>query len=173
MKLAFSTHFPKDKDTLSNTPTHFVEKIWQSLLTDNVESGLLEFSKKLKEALPIIGKMQVGDFHPKRHTLRRDEKNNWKAGDKIHTVIHNRTPKRFQFAPTIKCIAIQKAEIIWHDQDNVKLDNPGIFIEDRKLTEIEELQLVKNDGFKSTSDFFQYFNEDWTGKIIHWTNLKY
>ena len=35
------------------------------------------------------------------------------------------------------------------------------------------LNLVQNDGFASISDFFKFFNKDYTGKIIHWTDLKY
>lgn len=28
-------------------------------------------------------------------------------------------------------------------------------------------------GFDSVKDFFRYFNKDFKGKIIHWTDLKY
>ena len=35
------------------------------------------------------------------------------------------------------------------------------------------LNLVQNDGFASISDFLKFFNKDYTGKIIHWTDLKY
>ena len=34
-------------------------------------------------------------------------------------------------------------------------------------------QLAINDGFESLKHFFEYFNEDFEGKIIHWTDLKY
>ena len=43
---------------IKNKPTHFVHKIWQSLLTDDVECGLLDFSDKLEKSLPIVGKMK-------------------------------------------------------------------------------------------------------------------
>ena len=34
-------------------------------------------------------------------------------------------------------------------------------------------ELAKNDGFESVEDFFAYFNKDFKGKIIHWTDLQY
>lgn len=40
-----------------------------------------------------------------------------------------------------------------------------------KRSQIEELAM--NDGFESVDQFFAWFNKDWKGKIIHWTDLKY
>lgn len=34
-------------------------------------------------------------------------------------------------------------------------------------------KIAINDGFDSVDDFFSWFKDDFTGKIIHWTNLKY
>lgn len=39
--------------------------------------------------------------------------------------------------------------------------------------DVNMLKLAINDGFESIDDFFNYFNEDTTGKIIHWTDLEY
>jgi hypothetical protein len=33
--------------------------------------------------------------------------------------------------------------------------------------------IAVNDGFNGLFDFFKYFNKDFTGKIIHWTDLRY
>ena len=33
--------------------------------------------------------------------------------------------------------------------------------------------LTKNDGFESVESFFEYFNENFRGKIIHWTEFTY
>jgi hypothetical protein len=33
--------------------------------------------------------------------------------------------------------------------------------------------LARNDGFATVKDFFEWFSEDYTGKIIHWTELRY
>jgi hypothetical protein len=166
-------------EQLNQKATHFVEKIWQSLLTDNIEMNAFLFSEKLKQIIPKIGKMKVGDFHQKRHTIREDKSNKWKAGNDIHMVINNRTPDRFQFAPTIKCISTQ---LIWIKslEKKILVEN---YIDDNKtipdnffwkeLQEDEVLSLIKNDGFDSVDEFWNYFNKDFSGKIIHWTNLKY
>lgn len=34
-------------------------------------------------------------------------------------------------------------------------------------------ELAKNDGFDSVEDFFRYFNSNFDGKIIHWTDYIY
>ena len=39
------------------------------------------------------------------------------------------------------------------------------------LDQMETLAIA--DGFDSIEDFFKYFTNDFTGKIIHWTDLKY
>jgi hypothetical protein len=33
--------------------------------------------------------------------------------------------------------------------------------------------LFQNDGFYGVYEFFKWFNNDWKGKIIHWTDLRY
>ena len=33
--------------------------------------------------------------------------------------------------------------------------------------------LARNDGFDSIQAFFEWFKEDFEGKIIHWTDLRY
>lgn len=168
MTLAFS-------QKLNNKPTYFVEKIWQSLLRDGVEMNAVEFTEKFKEVLPLIGKAKIGDYPQKKHTIRKDTNNKWKAGNKIHFVINNRTKNRFQFAPIVQCVSTQKIEIYHGDKSK-----PVVFINDtnhsllrRALNENEIKDLALNDGFDNESDFFNYFKEDFTGKIIHWTSLKY
>lgn len=158
---------------INNKPTYFVHKTWESLLTDGITCFFNDFTEKLNEALPLVGEMKVGDYHPKRHTIRRDSKNRWKAGNKIHPVINNRTPQRFQFAPILKCISIQAIEIIWSDQENKRNEFPAIFIDGKILDQESEKKLALNDGFESVAEFHKYFNTDFYGKIIHWTNLKY
>lgn len=59
-----------------------------------------------------------GGLSPKKkyHTIRSG-KRDWKVGSLIHMVVGNRTPNRFQFAPTLRVTAIEKISIIW--QKNV------------------------------------------------------
>ena len=45
---------------------------------------------------------------------------------------------------------------------------------DNKRLNMSELQrLVWNDGFDNIYEFVSYFNEDFVGKIIHWTDFRY
>lgn len=37
----------------------------------------------------------------------------------------------------------------------------------------EPKTLALNDGFESVKQFFQWFNEPFVGKLIHWTDSKY
>lgn len=173
MTLAFSTHFPKDKEMLSLKPTYFVEKIWQSYqseLTAENFDGYLTGLENRKYNFHI----DAVDFRPKLHSFRKDEKNLWKAGNKIHPVIHNRTPKRFQFAPTVNCVSTQAVEIVWNYNNLAKKEkHPGVFIDGKEIDFETLVRLAVNDGFKNIVEFFTYFNTNFTGKIIHWTNLKY
>tara|TARA_R110001606_G_scaffold395407_1_gene567638 strand:+ start:89 stop:580 length:492 start_codon:yes stop_codon:yes gene_type:complete len=163
MTLAFSTE-------LKGQATHFVDKIWQSLLRDDIHINFVEFNTKFKEVLPLIGNTKIGDYPQKKHTIRADKEDRWKPGNNIHFVINNRTPERFQFAPVVKCEAVQKITIK-HSVE--KWRQPWVSVDNKLLTGPEIETLAINDGFESSKEFFQYFNKDFKGKIIHWTKLKY
>lgn len=172
MTLSFSTQ-------INGEPNYFIEKIWCGLLKnetvdeleypDHICNYLDRFGKKwdgIENDLPII-------CAPKIHTIRADKKDRWKVGNKIHFVINNRTKDRFQFAPVIKCTGVQDIEIVYSRSRND--DTPFVFIgDDRVLLRTHELfELAKNDGFDSIADFFAWFNSDFKGKIIHWTDCSY
>lgn len=166
MTLAFSTQ-------LNGKPTHFVEKIWEAILRNGVECNANDLAQKLQEAMYILGKYTIGTYPAKLHTIREDKSNRWKAGNKIHFVINNRTPKRLQFAPKVKCESVQKIEVNHYDSDGFPLTNPIIHINGVWATQPTINKLAVNDGFDNAKAFFEYFKKDFTGKIIHWTNLKY
>lgn len=180
MTLAFSTH-------INGQLTHFVEKIWAGLISQTSltrfeyrhynERHLCDFGSEMSDH-------DAPSIHTKLHTIRKDEKDRWKEGQNIHMVIHNRTPKRFQFAPVVKCVSVQEIEIQYHDKPlgeriaTVHIDGQqygtAIWKDCKLIHNSSRLDsLVANDGFESVNDFFEYFNKDFTGKIIHWTNLKY
>ena len=102
----------------------------------------------------------------KIHTIREDVHNRWKEGMKMHMATGVRTKKYHQFNEKI-CLSTQKIEII--HQNCIKI----IKINNRKLKLSELYILAKNDGFANYDDFYFWFDKDFTGKIIHWTNLKY
>jgi hypothetical protein len=164
MILAFS-------QKINDKPTYFVEKIWACLYYRFIDfdDKFYKYNQEYKEKFEGAIFVNFGITHPKRHTIRKDTSNRWKAGNDIHFCINVRTKNQFQFAPVVKCVSTQKLEIKKHPIHNVfSVYVDGIYLEPDD-TEL----LAINDGFDSVEDFFAYFNKDFTGKIIHWTNLKY
>lgn len=133
MVLSFSQKF---KD---GSPNYFVDKIWTSLISENNEisiSDYEDFTDKYYKKFNYDFKGYKNLFiEPKIHTIRKDEKNRWKAGNKIHFVINNRTTKRFQFAPVVKCTGIQEI-FIHYDKSAlyrfVKIDGRQLSIDETK-----------------------------------------
>jgi hypothetical protein len=159
------------KTEIKGNPTHFVEQIHHclfALLEPEVQYPYWrEVNKKGFDTEKAKGRK-------KKHTIRTDSKNRWEAGKNIHFVINNRTPQRFQFAPVVICKSVQLIAIYQNiDSAGFQIANPSVHIDNRNLTPVEIENLAINDGFDSAEDFFAYFNKDSTGKIIHWTNLKY
>ncbi|QNR22944.1 hypothetical protein [Croceimicrobium hydrocarbonivorans] len=171
MTLAFSQQ-------INGEPTHFVEKIWASLPKLEVYSDdWIQYSKF--DALRT--------YPPKNHTIREDKSDRWHAGRDIHFVINNRTPERKQFAPVVKCRSVQKI-VIKHlkilQRGGNKLEKATVWIDGGSSEcfwingEIKNCaftieNLARNDGFETVEAFFNYFNKDFKGKIIHWTPLMY
>lgn len=165
------------KQEINGKPTMFIEKIWQSLLRDNVEMNINEFEVTFKKCLPLIGKMKVGEYYQKKHTIRKDTKRRWKEGMDIHMVINNRTKDRFQFAPVLKVKSIQRVFMTYayNDLIQISVDGTELFGHDQRLI------FAKNDGFDTWEDFFNWFypiimndpKEQFSGILIHWTDLEY
>lgn len=167
MNLGFRTKWPNGE------PTYFTQKIWTSLLIDlkmnldNYNNYLTEYMNRFSTNIFYYNS---NDYFPKKHTIREDKPDRWKAGNKIHFVINNRTKNRFQFAPVIPVISTQTIRI---ECPTEYLNDQKIYVDD-KLLNLEQMQkLAYNDGFENLAAFQLWFNTDFTGKIIHWTNLKY
>lgn len=162
---------------INGNNTYFAEKIIRALDFFGKNHDV-EFYTNLFNKEPVFTshlslhfkneKLGFNVVNPKLHTIRKDEKNRWKAGNKIHAVYNNRQKNQFQFAPTFECKRAEKDsfEIIYKGGVAIlKVENKPDF------QEVEKFAI--NDGFDSINDFFNYFNTDFTGKIIHFTNLKY
>ncbi|MGB5818842.1 MAG: hypothetical protein WBG90_05105 [Saonia sp.] len=163
MIASFMTHWPKEMpEQMAGKPTYFVEKILSSF-----PEGCLsvEFLENLRSFT-----LEKFTAIPKLHTIREDKSDRWKVGRNIHFYINSRKPNMFLFAPVIPCISVQKIKIIHSGE---KWRPPWVLIDGIIQLAYEVETLAKNDGFDSLQDFFSYFNTDFTGKIIHWTNLKY
>ena len=98
----------------------------------------------------------------KIHTIRIDKYERWKSGNSIQMVCNFRTKEQRQFNSSI-CYGVQRIEFFMD----------SIWIDGRKLKSIEIRLLALNDGFQSTSDFLNWFNGGFVGKIIHWTQFRY
>jgi hypothetical protein len=111
----------------------------------------------------------------KIHTIREDQKNRWKVGMKIHMATGVRTKEYNQFA-IAKVTKIDSIAIAWHRHHTPEEVNQTVLVyinENRFSWSSKTIQeLVKNDGFNTMEEFFEWFNEDFTGKIIHWELIK-
>lgn len=178
MILGFSTQ-------LNGKPTNFVSKIWESIkykFSDHTKG--VPFFNFPKEYLECTNKNLLSFYKqkPKRHTIREDKKDRWKKGVKIDFFINVRKKDMFRFAPVLHVVSIQKIEILWYRKNcNAFPDhkytynerNVRIYVDGLALKTDQIKILSQNDGFSNLEDFFEYFNTDFKGKIIHWTDLKY
>lgn len=167
------------KTQINGVPTLFMEKIHRCIFWDK------PVTKEYADAVyhPDYNTSVISAVKPKLHTIREDLPGRWKPGMAIHMVIHNRTKKRFQFAPEVPVVSIQEIEIKY-EWDH-ELTKASVIIDGIKQGEVlwKNCQLkassltvdkiAENDGFDSVNDFFEWFSEDFKGKIIHWTDHKY
>ncbi len=174
MILSFSTQ-------LNGKPTYFVEKIWGGLLryVIPIDLAYVEYLERHEEK---FGKHW--DFLPedhermtnlKIHTIREDKKERWKPGTKIDFFINCRQKDMFRFAPVLPVVSVQKVEILYKPETVffARTYPADVYVDKRRLEIREFAKFVHNDGFDTIEDFFSYFNKDFHGKIIHWTDLRY
>lgn len=173
MNLSFATKFPARKKGLAGKPTNFIEMIWAGLNCD-LDIPLNEYEKYLDKYWNKF-KEHFGDttLEKKIHTIRRDANDRWKEGNDIHFNINVRTTSQFRFAPIVKCTGTQTFEIKWTPDKENEQFKVEMFIDGKILDVYQMKDLAINDGFDSLKDFCCWFDEDFKGKIIHWTPLKY
>ncbi|MGV9003976.1 hypothetical protein [Flavobacterium sp.] len=163
MILPFSTQ-------LDGKPTYFVERIHKcfSLKEVYMVAGL-DPSVHYPQDYNFIAK----DKKPaKLHTIREDKKDRWKVGTKIDFFINCRQKNMFRFAPVLPVVSVQDISIE-HDLFFGKHLGPQVVVNYKKLSPEQLKELAQNDGFDTVEAFFEYFNKDYKGKIIHWTDKLY
>jgi hypothetical protein len=177
MQLSFKTQ-------INNNPTYFIENIWNGLLKNQI-STISEYQNYRFKYNDVYKKDwdEHDDYSlniPKLHTIREDKKDRWKAGNLIHPVIKpkGRFSAGFQFAPTFPCVSVQHIKIWWQFSNEatifIRTDNQSDNVPNYKILKSGEIErLAINDGFETVKDFFNYFNKDFTGKIIHFSDLRY
>lgn len=182
MILNFMTTWPKTMpEHLAGKSTNFAEAIWNTLFKTNIvstEDYRFWEPERNEVSTCLLDNIQ------KLHTIREDKHYRWRTGMDIHFYVFARTKARLQFAPVVKVKRIQsiEIEIAGFNKDGhvagalVKIDGKylGGYNHLKELPSCKHVRrLALNDGFDSVQDFFAYFNKDFTGKIIHWTDLKY
>lgn len=165
-------------------------------------SEFLEFAmpKPIVKCKPGIDKVTVSmtvnypikfdltrDYRAKIHTLREDKNDRWDDGIMIDFFINCRQPNMYRFAPVLPVVSTQNIIIKWY-RPSEKTTTARIYIDDVSFacaiwqkgqednpiyTGKGFLEFVNNDGFDTIDDFFAYFKEDFTGKLIHWTDKRY
>jgi hypothetical protein len=179
MILGFSTQ-------LNGKPTYFPEKIVTGLEHNKIitfDEAEYLFGSNIISKNGLCYRIKLDgtiDYKPKLHTIREDKNNRWKEGTKIDFFINCRQPTMFRFAPVLPVVSVQKIEVIemsWvRDEFCYQKENGKLFvikIDNAFLPKKQLENLAQNDGFDTVADFFEYFSEDFKGKIIHWTDLKY
>ncbi len=96
----------------------------------------------------------------KIHTIRENKKGRWRKGIILNFVTGSRTPQRNEFK-TSSIISTQE----------ITVNGSKVYIEGKLISDIAALAI--NDGFSNAESFFEWFNGDFEGVIIHWTNYKY
>jgi hypothetical protein len=169
MQLSYLSHFPHGYATIGSKATNFVPKIWKAMLT-GVQMNAKHFSEKFN----LLSKADIDLIDvvdPKLHTIRHDAEDEILAGCDLESILNDYEPNPVQFLPTIKCISTQIIKIFYHRLEGHRTGFVAIDGTVRKYDTVK--LLAKNDGFDSLEDFFAYFKEDYDGKIIHWTDLRY
>ncbi|TSE03393.1 hypothetical protein [Aquimarina algiphila] len=177
MNLHCSTTWPDKMGKLKGEQTVFVPQILNSLYHNGLITAdeITDYERRYYET---TGLQFLCSERQKPHTIRWDKNNRWKSGMDIHFKIWTGSPyrsKTFQFAPVLMCTGVQEIEIIYSDEklSDLYCMEPVVKIDGRPLTLEEVEKLAINDGFTDVQKFCWWFNKDFTGKIIHWTDLKY
>jgi hypothetical protein len=166
MILPFSTQ-------LNGKPTYFVEKIHKGFrLMELIMKAGIDPSIHYPPNYNYVVKDKLSH---KIHTIREDKKERWKPGTKIDFFINCRQKNMFRFAPVLPVVSVQKVQIMYKPESVffARSYPADVYVDEIKLEVHEIPEFIKNDGFETAEAFFKYFNEDFTGKIIHWTDLKY
>lgn len=141
---------------------------------------ILSFKKKLPSGKPtnFENKIKSGI---KIHSIREDKHNRWRPGMKIQMAHGVRTKNYRCFDDTKTCTGIQSIKINYYfngitpEKMEIIIDGDLFYSQSGYGSYgSDNLELLaRNDGFDSTSDFFSWFNADFEGKILHWTDFRY
>lgn len=188
MTLPYSHIFNSKIPVIGGQPTAFINRIWRGLIKNNI-AHKSEYAfyyqqwheKFINDALHAhFDDVDLEIFDTvKIHTIREDKTDRWKPGNTIDAFFFSRRPHMFRIHPRIKCTSTQTIEI--REMLSVATNIANVYnnkiyvvlVDGKSLTKEDVKKLALNDGFDSVKNFFHYFNDNFKGKIIHWTDLKY
>jgi hypothetical protein len=164
--------------------TFFVEKIFKGIKKCFTDNSYYDLGRVFNENEVIIPyEVDIDIFNvvkPKLHTIREDKNDRWQVGTIIDFFINVRQKSMFRFAPRLPVVSVQNIEIIYVPFGDKKQDaRPFVKVDGRLIYDVGQTlwsqmkEFAENDGFNTIEDFFAYFDKDFTGKLIHWTDLKY
>lgn len=165
MKLSFGT-------VINDQPNYFIEKIWKGLmaLSSHLDNEHYRYQERHIQKFDRNwdGDTYTEFLEPKIHTIRKDPDELWHAGTEITMVIYKDTSDEFQFAPMLHCTGVQKIEI-----RKAIGENYTVTVAENQLDEEQLNILAINDGFSSAEELLSYFSGDFSGKLVHWTSVRY
>ena len=114
-------------------------------------------------------------YGTKIHTIREDKADRWHEGRTIQFWFGNprnvkKNPHEFMKG---LCKSVQKIEIDYQGLKQNGMVIPAVKIEGKYIDYHTKIILAVSDGFDSVHELFEWFNSDFTGKLIHWTDYKY
>lgn len=136
---------------------------------------ILSFKKKFPWGTETNFHRKIVFDKTKIHSIREDKSGRWKTGRLIH-MAHGVRTKFYHCFYKDYCVSIQKIKITHFDVRKYKnTSSVRIWIDEKLFYDVSQdiEKLAKNDGFDSVEDFFKWFDEDFKGKIIHWTDFRY
>lgn len=102
----------------------------------------------------------------KIHTIRKDRRNRWIEDEDIEMIMNG----KIFFTSYVKKIQKIKIKRVTIDADQISPRSyPLVIIDGQTLSFAQLNELSWNDGFKSLEHFFEYFQEPFEGKLIHWS----
>lgn len=126
---------------------------------------ILTFSKEKFKRKILLGK--------KIHTIREDKTNRWFKGRVAQLWLGNprntRAKAKPHFFQEVTIVSVQEVII----KSFERMNDSYVTVDGRRLDLQETRDLAWNDGFENLVEFWLWFNADFTGKIIHWTDKKY
>ena len=123
------------------------------------DGRLTHFRRKIEQGIKI-------------HSIREDFHYRWRSGRIIQMSYGVRT-KQYQCFARRFCTGTQWIDFRWQENPMTDQRRCIVYVDGRQLSDGELKQLAINDGFSGCATFFLWFNNDFSGKIIHWTLYRY